>query len=499
MEHQPGQNDPEQYPGTVSDLQLSRLHSTLAAILLVASVFILNFAFKGVSATDPDQYFHLAVSKAAAETGLVRQIPQAEDLGWGKRYPEKIFLFHLLTTSVYRVSGETGVRLLVPVLVASLVVAIFLFSAKAVPLATGLTITVLFTFLHPHFYYRMLFLRSHLLAVVLFTLLVMAILARKPIAVFVASLLFALAYHVVVLPLAAAGLCVAAGRRKLGYVAIAGLIIGTCASPYFPQNLEFLFTTFGIAFDNETNFLLGAGREVFPLPVLEYLRLYGFQWALVIAGSILLFRRRAGIASDDDLKQLIFLTLLSGILLAILARAPRATEYATPVCALLAFWIAKIARLTPKRLAAGAGVFLVLQISALSAFYGTMMSAPAGASQPDAAFSALKHLPDDASGKKIFHCEWESGAYILYARPDMRFVDMLDPRLLFEADSGLAILRAKLNWGKDPAPYATVSEKFRAQYVLCANRSVVRQLEADPKFKLISPAHLPYLFSVVGP
>ena len=45
-------------------------------------------------------------------------------------------------------------------------------------------------------------------------------------------------------------------------------------------------------------------------------------------------------------------------------------------------------------------------------------------------FDAISAIPRDTSGRKVFDCDWNYGSFLLYARPDLRFVDLLDPRFL---------------------------------------------------------------------
>jgi hypothetical protein len=130
-------------------------------------------------------------------------------------------------------------------------------------------------------------------------------------------------------------------------------------------------------------------------------------------------------------------------------------------------------------------VYVLMQAPAFAGIYSHLfeMRPPNFA---DESFAALEHLPPHSNGKKIYHCEWETGSYILYARPDMRFVDLLDPHFLLEADPKKEALRIAMNFGTSAEGsldvYAAIHGTFGAQYVLCSNQRVVDLLSKDPRF-----------------
>jgi hypothetical protein len=104
--------------------------------------------------------------------------------------------------------------------------------------------------------------------------------------------------------------------------------------------------------------------------------------------------------------------------------------------------------------------------------------------------TALTLFPDDAGGKKVFNCEWDAAPYILYARPDMRVVDVLDPALLWLHDPLKYALRQRLIAGQSPTPGADLREYFKADFVLCASAALNEQLKAEPAhFDLLASAN----------
>jgi hypothetical protein len=93
---------------------------------------------------------------------------------------------------------------------------------------------------------------------------------------------------------------------------------------------------------------------------------------------------------------------------------------------------------------------------------------------------AISTLPADAAGKKVFNCEWEAGAYLLHERPDVRFVDLLDPAFLWRASPQKYLARLGLIKGAFHDPHAMLRDAFKADYVLCASPELIRQMDADP-------------------
>ncbi len=481
------------------------------AALLAMLVFFLSFGFQHVSATDPDRYFHLAVSRTTTPAGTVLALPQADDLDWAKSFPDKEYLFHVLTSLAYRMGGEKLVLVLIPLLATSIVVMLFWASAQTLPLGWALFGTVGFTFLCPAFYYRMLFLRPHVLAVALFVLALLGILRKKPWLVFIAIALFALAYHALFIPFTLIGAALLfgllGGRTWQATFAAggAGLILGILANPHYPQNIQMMFTVMAIAVDPELNKMLDGGIELLPLPAVKYFRLYAAHWGLVLFAAVTLVRRRKELRQLEALQRLGFLTLLSGIFLVMTLQSPRATEYATPCCVLLFAEALTGRKSRMVALYSSVVFFFLFEGPSFLPLYGRLFEKLASATQTESTLLALEALPAGAAGEKVYNCEWYLGSYILYSRPDVRFVDLIDPHFLFETTPEKAVLRMKLNFGVVSDAHSIISHTFKAQYVLCVDRRVVAILKQDRRFQQLYPKvgdakplqhPAPYLFAV---
>ena len=94
-------------------------------------------------------------------------------------------------------------------------------------------------------------------------------------------------------------------------------------------------------------------------------------------------------------------------------------------------------------------------------------------------FAASSLIPEEAEGKKVFNCQWDAGSYIFYLRPKMRFVDLLDPSLLWYASPEKYTVRQGLISGAYRDPHLVLREVFGADYVLCGSPELNRQMVAD--------------------
>ena len=93
-------------------------HRLLAGIGVFLAMSAYYYVFfmppRWVGYNDPDRFYHLGLSRLISTQGLLRTLPQAEDLGWGHYFPDKEFLFHVFTGAADWVGGPVAVLALVP-------------------------------------------------------------------------------------------------------------------------------------------------------------------------------------------------------------------------------------------------------------------------------------------------------------------------------------------------------------------------------------------------
>lgn len=454
----------------------------LAAVAMAAYYQLFYLSSRMVGANDPDRYYHLGIARLTSESGLLRKLPQVEDLGWGSYFPDKEFLFHVLTGAADWLGGARAVLALVPALGIGIVLLLYAelsrllrpwqaaLLASAVPLLTADHI------------FRLSLLRPHLLAIFFFCLLLRAILRRQAPLAATAAAGFALSYHAYYLVLVAAILALPFGwqrrpdERSAWPWAIAGLLLGILINPYFPSNLVMSWTHVQIALGLDRPPGAIVGVELESMAIEPFLLAFGFV-PLVVATAIAVAwtKRWRPYRENPEPWYLLVLTL---VLLVLGLKSARAMEYCVPAAILLAGYVAQaIARAwwVPLQVAA----LLLVQGHSAWIYYKDIWS-ESQAGSTFWYFSAIASLPPEPSGGKVFNCQWDAGAYVLYLRPEMRFVDTLDPAFLWKASHDRYLMRQMLIAGAFEDPYPVLREQFRADYVLCASEPLIRQMRANP-------------------
>ena len=433
-----------------------------------------------VGSNDPDRYYHLGLSHLIAQHGLLTSLPQVEDLGWARHFPEKEFLFHVLTAAADSLGGPGAVLLLVPLLGTAIVLVLYATLARVCRPWQAALFATLLPFAYIAFIYRLTILRPHLLAILFFVLLLHAILRRRAWLVAIACAGFALAYHafyIVLLALALAYLLkwrVEGGAGRLLGFGVAGLTAGIVLNPYFPDNVAMSMTVIGIAMGFHPAPGAELGEELQAVNAGAFVSAFGFSFfALAVVACQRWFRRGTG-RDGADLRFLFALTLALTLLS---IKSVRAVEYALPSLVLLVgYFVARAGKAwwTPVLLAALA----VLQATTAVRYYADTWTRPQGGNT-DWYFSAISALPA-APGRKVFTCQWDAGAYLLLLRPDLRFVDILDPTLLWQVAPDKYLLRQQIIQGRVADAQAQLRDRFDADYVLCGSRPFNAQMLAEP-------------------
>lgn len=428
---------------------------------------------------DPDLYYHLAISKITAENGLVKSLHQVEDLGWNQNFPEKEFLFHVVAGLAQSAAGEEGVRAL-PLLFGLAILGSLIFLAlQFIELRLALVCVAIPIFASPLFLFRLYLLRPHLLAILLFIVTLIGLVKSNKILVILTSALFALCYHafyILLLPLITFAALPGANQRerlKLSVLGVLGLVIGIFVNPYYPSNILMGLRHLKIAL-GEFAGQLPYGKELLPLPFDWYLKYYFFHCGIAFFA---VYR-----AAKEHSPTKLSIALLASTFLLLTIKSPRAIEYAVPlVCISLA------TALTLRRKTLGAlGLFSLITLGIANAFYYQQRAkVPTDlmpASDAERILASLEAIPKEDGSKKIFNFEWQLGSYILYKRPDLRFVDLLDPSFLIEHDPDLYHLREDMLKGNLENSHQLIRENFHADYAVTINKNIAAKLKHLPNF-----------------
>lgn len=454
----------------------------IVALAMAAYYFVFFFPPRLVGRSDPDRYYHLGLSRLFSEQGIVRTLPQVEDLGWGRLFPEKEFLFHALTGSADWLGGSTLVLLVVPLLGIAITLCLYSELSRVLRPVHAALLSSAVPLLSARFLFRLTILRPHMLAILFFCLVLLAILRKRPRLAALAAAGFALSYHAFYLVVLVAGVAWLL-RRKMGpegenswLWCLAGLAVGIILNPYFPSNLVMSWYHVQIALGVDP--APGASSPLeFAWPGWPtFLLTYGFvPLSLVLSAAAVRFRPKDDGAVVGEFWFLFAVTLL---LFMLSMKSDRAMEYAVPACILMVGYSARASGIRwwiPFNLV----ILLACQGYIARMYYLKNWSSPQQANF-DIYARVLATLPADAAGKKVFNCEWWTGAYMLSERPDLRFVDVLDPTFLWRQSPDKYLARQGLVKGAFSDPHTILRDVFKADYVLCASTALINQMYADP-------------------
>jgi hypothetical protein len=437
---------------------------------------------------DPDYFFHLALGREFAD-GLVRAIPQAEDLGWGQYFPDKDFLFHWLLGRLHDVGGIPAQETL-PVLLGVAWWAFWVVVGASAPRAlVGVAVFWLGSvYLAPFFFVRFQTLRPFVLSTLCAVVMVLAILRARRWSAAIAAAGFALTYSAFFVPAAfALTLLLAAGREAVGHwraraetFALGALLGASIVHPYFPSNYVAAWVTWSIGFATpEFMNTLRSGGELRPLSGRLFWFNYGWSLAACAVSAAVLLRERAWKTARG--RQYLCVLVWAATFWLYATKSHRAVEYAVPLTGLL--FTAQFPKLPWQW--AGLRSLTIASLAVQATFV-----LPQLPSQPthlaDHTFRAIEHLARAPVGSKVFNCEWDAGAYLLFARPDLRFVDAFDPYLMYHANRKKALFKAALVQGRAKAPLPALRQVFKSDYVLCSAPGLLRQLAGIPTVRFLT-------------
>jgi hypothetical protein len=112
---------------------------------------------------------------------------------------------------------------------------------------------------------------------------------------------------------------------------------------------------------------------------------------------------------------------------------------------------------------------------------------------------AVQALPAEAAGKKVLNCTFTEGEVLLDLRPDVRFVDVLDPTYLERFDRERHLARLRLIDGSVADLRGLVVDTFGADYVICGYLPARSRLDESPDFVRLRPPPGPPLPLGSGP
>ncbi len=471
-----------------------------AGYLLLAVVFGSIYRTKALYDGDPDRYYHMALSRMAVESHqpFLRTVPQVEGLGWDVNFLDKEFLFHEVTTLGYLFGGDRGVEFASLACALGAILVFFLFAAGRIPLAAAVAITGL-TFSSPYLAFRMALLRPHTLAVLTFILMNATILARRPKLTALATALFVLSYHAFYVSLVCMGITFVLSwleetnearlSRRVAMFGAFGCVAGLLTNPYFPGNILLAAIHARIP-ELMEGALKGVnfGEELIPIRADGYWAAFNGPLIALFATSLLFgfdLGRKEERARSVRTK-LMYLLAVGGFFLVLAFQIARAGEYLIPACGLALVLLAERWADRSREIIAAAWIALVAQACFISYQYRDHVPRD-GAQRVAETFKAIAAIPASPAGAKVFNCEWDRTPYLMYARPDLRFIDIMDPSLLYFANVAAFRGREELRHGTVADAYGLIHNAFKADYVLCGDPTTNAQLRNEPGLQPIYP------------
>lgn len=485
------------------NIEMRTLAADLLALLALAASVALWWRVAPGLREDVDRFYHYALSREMAERGLVLPaLPQVEGLGWQNYFFDTGFLYHVFTAGAWRVDGETGVFFANAALAAALVALLYALARVFTGALASFAIVALAALLNPAFLYRLGMVRPHLFAISAFVIMLLALFRSRPKLALAAGFMFSLAYHAFYLPGAVLGFAALAwfvdrardedAFLRSGAYGLAGIVGGALVHPYFPTNVIYGFASIGIAAsDPGTGFEVGG--EIYPYSLAGFFGNFAHALLWGIGGATLFLRakmherRETRTVHSPAPKHGLTLALATVCFTFLLFRSARSVEYAIPCFVGLLAWLA--ARIGPRRLVLVGIALLVLHIPTMREFWRLYLREPHLDRLTASARAALEKVPE--RGTFVFNCNWGLGPYILYYRPDLRFVDLMEPTMLFHRAPLLAYSKDALFRGYIVDPAREIRSVFRADWVLCDSGSLNLQLGLDPQAERVSVAGPP--------
>jgi hypothetical protein len=453
---------------------------------------------------DTDLWYHQAISRFWLKQGILRTLPQAEDLSWDKYFPDKEFLFHAATAFAYRLGGEAAIASIVHALAATVLVCLYFALEPLSSRLRAFLLVLLLAWSSPYFVDRLFLARPAVLAILCFVLLLSGFAHRSRVLALLGAAGFALSYHAIYVPLMAtavwAGVAWASRRRddlNCACWGLAGLALGTVTNPYFPSNILFGAEILGFALESSS---ATTGME--PGGELAQLSIGDFLYNFLPAVCALTF---SGIAwfsqwdSDRERRSGLLAWIIVSLLLAVATiKCPRGSEYWIPAVTFTLAAALRGVRRIPRSLVLAAAVLSIVPIYHLQARIRHPIN-PHYADFISANREAIAAIPAQAKGKKVLNCTFGIGELILHDRDDLRFTDLLDPMLLKNASpfkfEALRLLKQHLVLDT----YGLIRDVFNADYVICDEYGVSEQLRFDPRFlELGNPARPVRVFELAA-
>lgn len=270
-------------------------------------------------------------------------------------------------------------------------------------------------------------------------------------------------------------------EREIVLWSLFGLVIGVVINPYFPSNLVLGWIHAQIPYLMKHD-LSGVvfGNELYPVSTVTFK--HEFLTPTLVLFLAFFSLKKNG--KDKKIQQDKFLfTLTASAFFAMAVESPRAAEYWIPTSIFLTS-ILYVLWEDKKKYANGIIVAsMFISIPFLLEVYHSKPQEPF----VERAKAAIDKIKIDPKKSFVFNYGWDMTPYLLYLRPDLYFVDILDPSLLYFTDKSIFWARQKLITLRVGDQYAMLKSVFHADYALSQDLALAEQLRKDPDFLELYP------------
>jgi len=453
----------------------------MTVVFVVAMVVVGFILFSSPGMAGNDGYYHISIASIIWEQGLTFEFPYLEfTLLDSEHYVDMHMLFHLLQSPFTAwLDLESAAKLSSAVFIA-LTFVLFVWLLKQYEIRYPLFWAFILLILSESFLYRMMMPRPPIFALAYTWLAFHFLMQKRFVALAVVACLFAWTYKVfpILLPMAVISMVVYyVCERKVTikplFAVLAGIAAGMIITPYFPDNVEFLYNAIQAKILSD-GYVAGVGNEWYPLKTLDLLKDAYIPLGLYLAGILITNREEW---KSDPAR--LFWFLLASMWLLMLFKSRRFIEFFPP--AALLFFLFSIRPHLNHFSVAGSLKSMRGRVAALVLVSAVLLSGVAMLSgtnewlqrrMPVEAYQGGSQwlVENTPAGATVFHTDWDDFPRMFFHNRHNRYIVGLDPDYMRLKDADMYSVWRKISRGKIKHPEDIILNEFGTEYVLTDTR-----------------------------
>jgi hypothetical protein len=428
---------------------------SLAFFLAAVAVFSLLY-FHSRDLLEFDSYFHAKMGRLVLEKGLIHRFPWMYFTFQKDHYADPYLLFHIylgLWTKLLPLAPLVAVKLAMLVLIGLITVTFFKILKIFDPKWAWLGMALLAAMASSHVYQRLVFIRPHVLSILLLLIGLWAILRKRWWVLGAVSFIYAYSYsapHLLTVVAFIASAVFSLKEKRFEWrpfvFSFGGLVAGLVANPYFPHNISYLYI---VTFKMAAAKLPVSPAELMPLSSWQVLTINWFSFVMLSVSVMAVF-----ISAKKLSARSLFLFVTAGFFFVLLMRSYRFIEYWPFIAALAVAAIASevvcpsplFGRLMKK----AGGLACALAFLAIGALGVKMAYKQTSSIVPYASLKEVMDVLDrEASpGDIVYTDNWTMTMPMFYVSDKVYYLLMSDPQAMYAAYPGLFTLWYAINTGR---------------------------------------------------